>query len=372
MSLSIHLLPEFGWSVRGQPVFGPGSVFQGHVELSLSQTLMMDRVRLVFQGQEALVPFHITPGVLRAKHTPLFAVQQTLWESKDGLRSLDADTYKFSFTVQMPQIQYPPTMDNETYKCSFKLIAVVEEQSSTGPSGYNTLFYSEESMLYMPFVETQLLKQPLVSKQQDSDLTLTTRLHALCYVPGDCILGSLTISSTSSSSSSSKKQLDVSLQVYQTITPLVFDDIPSSVRIVASTSKKLSPVYVSSSKSSSSSSSVTYSSSLELDLPDNLTPTFTYGALCSVTYRLVLTVKRKGPLGMWAQELTKEWPLTVGTLGAGVRSCSDLLVYCADSTTTEQLRPKFMKAVEYEDALPLYDSDRLPDYQAHTVISSVL
>lgn len=27
--LAIELLPEFGWSIQGQPAFGPGSVFQG-------------------------------------------------------------------------------------------------------------------------------------------------------------------------------------------------------------------------------------------------------------------------------------------------------------------------------------------------------
>jgi hypothetical protein len=30
-SLSIELLPEFGWSIKNQPVYGPGSVFQGIV-----------------------------------------------------------------------------------------------------------------------------------------------------------------------------------------------------------------------------------------------------------------------------------------------------------------------------------------------------
>jgi hypothetical protein len=113
-------------------------------------------------------------------------------------------------------------------------------------------------------------------------------------------------------------------------------------------------------------SSTTYSAPLELDLPDNLVPTFTYSSLASVTYRLKLSVKRKGPLSMWAQEVTKDWPLTVGTLGAGLRSSPGLMVYSAlDSThDSEQYRPKFMKAVEYEDALPLYEPDRLPDYQA--------
>lgn len=29
MLLEINLLPEFGWSILNQPVYGPGSVFQG-------------------------------------------------------------------------------------------------------------------------------------------------------------------------------------------------------------------------------------------------------------------------------------------------------------------------------------------------------
>lgn len=28
-SLSIELLPEFGWSIKDTPAYGPGSVFQG-------------------------------------------------------------------------------------------------------------------------------------------------------------------------------------------------------------------------------------------------------------------------------------------------------------------------------------------------------
>lgn len=30
MSLEINLLPEFGWSIKNQSVYGPGSVFQGN------------------------------------------------------------------------------------------------------------------------------------------------------------------------------------------------------------------------------------------------------------------------------------------------------------------------------------------------------
>jgi hypothetical protein len=29
-ALSIELLPEFGWSIKNTPIYGPGSVFQGN------------------------------------------------------------------------------------------------------------------------------------------------------------------------------------------------------------------------------------------------------------------------------------------------------------------------------------------------------
>ncbi|SAM01197.1 hypothetical protein [Absidia glauca] len=358
MSLSIHLLPEFGWSLRDRPVFGPGSVFQGHVELHLQQPLVMDRLRLVFQGQECLVPFDVTPGVVRAKSVPLFGIQQTLWDSKDGLQSLDAGTYKYPFTIQMPMVQYPPSTCQDSYKCTFNLIAVAESQHQ---SKYTTLIIKELEMLYMPFVETRLMKKRLVSTQQQSDLQVTTKLHSLDYVPGDTILGSLTVTTLPTSSPSSKKSLDVSLKLYRTVTNLYFDDVPAITQVVASTSTKLSPV-----ECGKGTPTVYSSSALELDIPDDLVPTFTYSKLASVTYRLALSVKRKGPLAMWAQEVAIDWPLTIGTLGAGVRSSSDLMIYSAlDSTvdSSQQLRPRFMKAVEYEDALPLYEPSRLPAYQ---------
>ncbi|KAI8339237.1 hypothetical protein BC941DRAFT_451512 [Chlamydoabsidia padenii] len=352
MSLSIHLLPEFGWSVRDQPVFGPGSVFQGQVELKLDKPLVMDRLRLVFQGQECLLPLDVIPGIIRAKSSPLFGVQQTLWDSKDGLQSLDVGTYKYPFTIQMPMVQYPPSTTHEIYKCTFTLIAVAESKYQTQ---YKTLILQKLEMLYMPFVETRLMKQRLVTAKQHSDLSVTTKLHSLDYVPGDTILGSLTVNTTPSSSSSAKKPLEVSLKLYKTTTILAFDDVPCTTQLVASTCIKLLPT----------GSTTTYTSSLELDIPDDLVPTFTYSRLASVTYRLGLSVKRKGPLSMWAQEVTMDWPLTVGTLGAGVRASSDLLVYSAldNVADIQQYRPRFMKAVEYEDALPLYEPDRLPDYQ---------
>lgn len=32
MTIHLTLLPEFGWSINGQHVYGPGSVFQGKIK----------------------------------------------------------------------------------------------------------------------------------------------------------------------------------------------------------------------------------------------------------------------------------------------------------------------------------------------------
>ncbi|ORZ22302.1 hypothetical protein BCR42DRAFT_405887 [Absidia repens] len=356
MTISINLLPEFGWSICDRQIIGPGSVFQGHIELQLSETLKMDRLRLIFRAQESLVPYEIAPGIVRSKSTSLFTIHQILWDSKDGHRSRNAGNYSHPFTIQMPMTQYPPSTDNKFYGCTFKLIAVVESQQHE--QQYETLLMKEQVMLYMPFVETTLLKRPLITTQHESGLNVVAKLHSLDYVPGDSILGTVTINS---SSPISKKQLRVSLSLYQTITNLLFKDVPDSIQLVASTSINLSPVYDNSGDSSNS----TYSSSLELDIPISLTPSFTYSKLSSTTYRLCLSVKRKGPLSIWSQGVKMDWPLTIGTLGAGVRSSSDLTLYSALNGVADhdQFTPKFVKAVEYEHALPIYEPSQLPDYE---------
>ncbi|CAO3622795.1 unnamed protein product [Cunninghamella blakesleeana] len=413
-SLLITLLPEFGWSIHGKPVYGPGSVFQGNVELKLNnKPLKVDRIRLVFQGVESLPPFDISPGVVRGgKKNALFGVQQTLWESKDGLPLLNTNqTYSYSFTLQLPMVQYPPSMtNNDYYKCQYKLIAVAETQLPD--SSYQSLFLNEEPVYYIPHVETRSLKQlplspsssssfllspsssssllspspsllslssssttstlqplQLLQQQQNnqSDLMVSSKLQSLDYVVGDAILGSLQIVSSINgtnhpSSSLMKKSLDVQLKVYQIIKNLEHDDVPVNNRVVVSKEFKLYPVNTTAATNQNKKkiTNLTYSNNIELDLPIDLTPTFTYSSLASITYKLCITVKRKGPLSMWAEEMNMEYPLTMGTLGYGVRSNSDIQLYtCVDRTS---VHPTFMKSLEYEDALPVYVSDKLPNY----------
>jgi hypothetical protein len=330
----------------------------GYVELDLSQALAMDRLRLVFQGQERIVPIEIRPGVIRTKHAPLFGIQHILWDSKDGLRSLDVGNHKFPFIIQMPLAQYPPTTtDHDWYNCTFDITAIVESQCR--PSQYESILTNKHSMMYMPFVETRLLKKPLTTNQQYSDLQVATTLYSLAYVPGESLLASILITSHTF-----KKPLSVSLSLQRTITCLAFDDVPDSILLIASTETTLPPSRQDDDDNSKgSSATTTYASSLTLDLPDMLLPTFTYGKLSTITYRLCLSVKRKGALSLWANEIKTDWPLTVGTLG--LHTPSHLSVYSA-LMDEHQSRPVFVNTVEHDDELPLYESARLPDYHAAT------
>lgn len=314
----------------------------------------MDRLRLVFQGQERILPIDIRPGVVRTKHAPLFGIQHILWDSKDGLRSLDPGNHKFPFIIQMPMAQYPPTTtDHDWYNCTFDITAIVESQSH--PSQYESLITKKHSMVYMPFVETRQLKKPLATSQQNSDLQVITTLYSLTYLPGESVLASILIRSPTF-----KKPLSLSLSLYRTITCLAFDDVPDSILLITSTETTCQG----NEDSSKESSATAYSSSLLLDLPDMLLPTFTYGKLSTITYRLCLSVKRKGALSLWAHETKMDWPLTIGTLG--LHTPSDISVYSA-VVGEQQTRPVFMKTVEHDDELPLYESARLPDYHAATI-----
>lgn len=44
---SIELLPEFGWSVKDIPVYGPGSVFQGMLDaIALTALILTHQLHL--------------------------------------------------------------------------------------------------------------------------------------------------------------------------------------------------------------------------------------------------------------------------------------------------------------------------------------
>ncbi|KAF7722476.1 hypothetical protein EC973_003096 [Apophysomyces ossiformis] len=331
--ISIDLLPEFGWAIQNTPVYGPGSVFQGFVNVRLTRPISADRLVLIFRGLELL-----DSSICTEKLNPLlFGTQRTLWESKDGSEQLTESSYRFPFTIQMPLVQYPPSLQHEFCKCEFRLSAYLDN------------VVCHRKIQYMPYTETSLLKSPLCKERsQGSDFGATLKMHALDFVPGDDLTMTLSIRG--------KFPVHVSAQLSQHATALL-GNRPSLTKLIASTTTKIT---------------TSSDSTISLPLPSDLTPTCNYSRCISLTYKLKVIVERKGPLGgIWSCELPFEVPINIGTLGYGIRASDELQFYTAVDTRptaphSELLVPRFMRAVEYEEALPRYEDTRLPSYEAST------
>lgn len=286
-----------------------------------------------------------SPGVIQRRNSlQLFGIQHILWKGE----LLDESTYAFPFTIQMPLVQFPPSMDNEYYHCTFQLKAILERHNG------QTAATAQKTMIYMPFTETCALKTPLVQRQTAG---FTLKLHALDYVPGDpirVIMGGLR----------QGRRTAVTLQLIQTTMALQEQDRPKLRKVVASSKRSVS------SSSSSSTQEEEEQLVIELPLAVDLVPTLNYSPVLSVSYHLRAVVEqKKGPLGgLWCAVASFELPITLGTLGYGMGAPEGFQLYTA--LTHEARMPRFMRVIEYTDTLPLYDPVRLPSYD--TAVASTL
>ncbi|KAI9265154.1 hypothetical protein BDA99DRAFT_507893 [Phascolomyces articulosus] len=366
-SLTLELLPEFGWSIRGEPTYGPGSVFQGFVKISSQQRQIVDAdsIQLRFQGVESVHPIEISPGVLRGRrHQSLFAVKHVLWKGQCLDPSSGETSVALPFTIQMPVVQYPPSIDeHEYYQCTFKLIAIVEKAG-------RTLQSIEKKISYRPFIETCVLKRPIDA------FSGQIKLHGLEYVPGDMITATIkrsdvrhrstsTSSSSSASSSTSSIKRIITAKLYQISMLHAVDDVPKLAKVIVSKSWD----------EDRDADQDAFDESYKLDLlhiPSDIIPSYSYSSIMTVSYQLKVWFKQKKLGGLWTTTgQAIEFPLTIGTLGYGVRAPTQLQIYSTmvqqQEDQSEQI-PRFMRAVEYSDSLPAYEGTRLPTY--HDTISS--
>jgi hypothetical protein len=150
----------------------------------------------------------------------------------------------------------------------------------------------------------------------------------------------------------------VSLKLTQILKIVAFDDMQDQVQTVATTAHKLILV------------DGTYcDADLTLKVPTDITPSYDYGQLVNASYKLDVCVEQKGPMGgIWNHYVEfDKIDITIGTLGYGIRTSNDLELYTdyTENPTVMPL-PKFMKAIEYEDSLPVYDPVKLPEYENTT------
>lgn len=253
-------------------------------------------------------------------------------------------------------VQFPPSVKHSNYKCEYKLVAAAD-------MGKNTIC-TEVPVLCMPLIETSLLKSPMLinTATKDQEISAFVKLYAQDFVPGDYLNASLKLRS-----SPSKKHQNVTVitELHQTVNILAFDDVPDQVKIIASRTQVLNMEF--------RDKSYGCNAEIKLLLPADLTPSF-LGNLASISYNLHIRVEYKGLLGgIWKQSSNiVNFQVAVGTLGYGIRPSNLLKGYsswsCSSSSSTgneteHMPLPKFMQDIEYEEALPLYESSDLPCYE---------
>lgn len=382
--ISIELAPEFGWSIQNKNVFGPGSVIQGFVIVKNSNEdrhnvlTRAEKLRVLFSSNETIQAYTVSPGIVRSSNKPIFSVQKVIWDNKNLDITPMKSEYTFPFTVQLPMVQFPPSMDHPLYKTEYKLTAIVDMVESRNDVTESSL-HSRIPILYMPFIETSLLKSPMIinTTTSDNEIKASLKFGNRDYVPGDYVEIELTLNSSCNDGKRNKqtsKNTTVILELQQTLKVLPFDDVPDQLAVVASASQRLSLELT----TDTVSPSYNCVAGIGLFVPTDLPPSF-QGKLTSVSYALHVRVQQKTALGgIWKRSSNiSKIPVTVGTLGYGIRSSSLLKNYSTWSDTAnsaaprnqegeEMPVPKFLQQVEYEEALPLYKASDLPSYSEAT------
>lgn len=353
------------------------------------------RLRMHFQGVEAMLTYDVGPGIIRTSSNQLFGVRHTLWkklDDDDGLHAMT--TYKFLFTIQMPFVQFPPSMNHDYYRCTYKLSAFLD------PSlGYGEVpVMSQRCINYIPLTETRLLKAPLYLKDQKGRRkqipspnmpSVTVKLHSVEYLSGDTIQATICPKFTESSSSCNSYDYQVTMNLYQ-ISSFSADSVPILSQLVETKSHHVEV------QQDANGSNKSNEFRVGLKLKEDLPPSFEYSKIMTLTYKLKVKVyikRRKTSFSLTAAMQSKSnegskklkemmttlpWPSTamstfetdivVGTLSRGVRAGQDLRDYTSYRSSEELPIPKFMKHIEYEDELPRYESTRLPSYTSEILV----
>ncbi|KAI8887396.1 hypothetical protein K501DRAFT_242550 [Backusella circina FSU 941] len=368
MSLEIYLLPEFGWSIKGQHVFGPGSVFQGFIKLNLSPDLAekADKVRIVFHANESVYT------IARSKplyNKQLFGSQRVILKRKTE-NDFDAAAQEIArpFIIQLPMVNFPPSSnivseaEGISYHTNFNLTAYLDQADGTN------LLQSKKPILYMPLIETSALKNPMtfnIADNNNDENPITVKLTSLDYVPGDKI--SVLLSVNNNSSSSKKNIESITLKLYHIQT--------WSSQVSLSKGKINTKKLVASSSTSKINMSHFNDHGIEslLEIPLDAIPSFNYSPQFTSAYQILISIKQRGVIWSHGTELATI-PIHIGTLGYGIHSPEKIKDYTAfrgvfdnPSELPALPVPQFLNQLEYEEALPVYEEQTVPPYQLAVV-----
>ncbi|SAM08783.1 hypothetical protein [Absidia glauca] len=283
-------------------------------------------------------------SVIRGRHQQLFGTQLTLWESPGEDTNTEPNDH-YRFTLQMPMIQHPPSLDygRLRYRCRFKLTAILDHRRR---SSLQPLLTAHHTVYYRPWIPTRTLKVPVIRHSKN----LVVQMAQSDIVAGERC--QLQVSPSSS--------IKVVLELVQIVTlPFQMNDerIPPSETVVV----RSAPFDVVPNQTNVP---------LSIVIPADTPPTYCFGRVITLRYELALQVclKKKSrvswPGSCFAEDNQVRLPLVIGTLGHGIRVPEDMKHYTdfGSFDTSSVPVPKFLPCIEYENTPPRYLPSTLPPY----------
>jgi hypothetical protein len=255
----------------------------------------------VFQGVEAMLAYDMGPGVMRSHTSPLFGVRQVLWKKSDENDVLKArTTYKFLFTIQMPMVQFPPSMNHDYYRCTYKLSAYLDPSLGYGEIPVMTQIHIK----YIPLTETRLLKTPIYLEDlkrkkngnTSSAITASVKLYSLEYMSGSTIRATICVTRNSNNSATSlpplpsslntMADLSITMYLYQ-VSKFNLDAEPISEELIAT------QTHVIKNNKNYNVDGQEQQYPVFIKLNETLPPTFEYSTIMSLTYKLKIKIHLK-------------------------------------------------------------------------------
>ncbi|ORX46993.1 hypothetical protein DM01DRAFT_1410382 [Hesseltinella vesiculosa] len=337
----------------------PGSVFEGTVMLTLSEPLHVSRLKVVFKGAE-----RVNAAAMGWEKTSndgrLFAVRTTLLgsrasEQNNSHEKIPAGVHMYNFAVEMPLVNYPPSLDEYLVGCTFSLFACLDLdarhtfKTDTIPVSFRpTLCVAKPSVMSWttydaPLHATALLQIGLPCL--DFNLFDTQKIPFLFKIVHDSDSVSPFNLSTLYVRISLKRTLTIYYNTYRRSETIEICHMEHLLADLDDTSE----------------------CAAELSLKKaQLLPTVDYSTQFHVNYSLSCSLRTRH--GLWNLTTKKkifELPIEFGTLSPGTLAIDGLHVYTdVQDPTDMQFKPRFLQASQNTmEYLPAYEElTRPPSY----------
>ncbi|KAL0085711.1 hypothetical protein J3Q64DRAFT_1744795 [Phycomyces blakesleeanus] len=348
-----------------QVAFGPGSILNGSVLLTLDRPIQAYNIRVTFKCEAR--------DDSKTKST-LFSVYEYVWGKArtDGQRAeLPIGSSMYLFAIKLPHINYPPSMhDTRIGHYIDYILQGSLECNQEAPFGTDTL---PVSVLYLPLIssgqldENQMPSQPAKRSQTfdkaGSHVEMTAELIKSAYCPGDMCTIKLT-----TSNQSEHKITTIQLTLVSIATTSILPTFASDAPILNSLRQKHHTLHSETFFVSIPKHSQDRQSIIQFMIPSNCVPSTEnhVGKYLEIAYEITLTLPLATPGSTWSFPFvvgssspspTIQLPLLIATVPDSYLTRSTVPSLAMPTATDDDNElPHFIRAAE--SPLPSPHSDR--------------